>query len=63
MWGFYQTLSPDLQWVGSDMLNYAFVVPWFPKSVYALKCSVYSGILKTLEQQGPGLLIVCHGDC
>ena len=49
--GFYQTLSPDLQWVGSDMQNYAFVAPWFPKSVCTLKCSVYSDIVKTLEQQ------------
>ena len=36
----------------------AFVAPWFPRSVYALKCSVYSGILTcscawfTTKQQG-----------
>ena len=22
-----------------------FVTPWFPRSMYALKCSVYSGVL------------------
>ena len=50
----------------------AFVTPWFPRSVYVLKCSVYSGILMcshhglqqhSTEQQGRlELLIVYHED-
>ena len=47
---------------------YMFVTLWFPRSVYALKCSTYSGMcgsharlsfVKTPEQQGWEPLVVC----
>ena len=49
---------------------HAFVAPWFPRSAYALKCSVYSSIwrahmsdlqLHSIEQEGRlELLIACQ---